>query len=477
MERVCIAKGPYSGLMGDAVYIPQAKQYSVSIPNFKNPQIKELVDPKDLQAREGRRPSPILDKKNVTTLQCQKYKIYGYKKSCSISWCQSCFVNQGISKKIAQRLSVLKYKATRQVVLTIDLKKFSGSGQEAYETIKKKGAINQFIHNLQRTSGIIIHDWVWILEWHKAGDPHWHLFIETEEGKKGQIGNKNLLKHWNYGLVFESYIKSKTHWGKFTDYFSANGYFDPKSKCESKDKTHQLELPKWANEIDDYSIRKYGSKTHKSKISDYRKNKFVIQNLLMSIMYRLETNDIFKQQIAVGILHYLPKAIVSEEIKDQLDKLDVHDLQTQIIENFEKIGSLLIAHKMQNNVVYKNQIAVFITKFIEKTSNHHQAAIKEKERRKERTQKKYSEKIESCGQATNCKIIIEDKIRLWKTFKHPYKMFIRMFKGTYIPKVGYFIEMGEEEFSRFLKYFDIAVSIFHQNTIHKSNNSVSLSVG
>lgn len=466
MESVRITKGPHSGLMGDAVYIPQAKQYSVSIPSFKKPQIKEIVDPKDLQNREGRRPSPILDKKNVTTLQCQNYQIYGYKKSCSIAWCQSCFVSRGISKKIAERLSQLKYKATRQVVLTIDLKKFSGSGQEAYEMVKEKGAINQFIHNLQRTSGIIIHDWVWILEWHKAGDPHWHLFIETQEGKKGQIGNQSLLKHWPYGLVFESYIKSKTHWGKFTDYFSANGYFDPKSKCESKDKTHQLELPKWANEIDDYSIRKYGSKTHKSKITDHKKNRFLVQNFLMSIMYRLEKNEIFKQQIAVGILHYLSKAIVNKDIKEQLDFLD--GPKSKELQNFETIKSLLIVNKLTDNVIYKNQITIFLFDFLKKISNR--AAMK----KNEKIQKKYGEKIEACGEATNCKIIIDNKIRLWRVFKVPYKTFIRIFEGKYKQMLGYVMEMGDEEFSEFLKVCYLFDPRCFKQSSHKSNELIFL---
>ena len=84
------------------------------------------------------------------------------------------------------------------------------------------------------------------------------MFIETEKGKNGQIGNANLLKHWKHGLVFEHYIKSEIHWNKFTQYFGSNGYFDPKSKCESKNKNHQLTLPEWAKEVT-YKIRKTGS--------------------------------------------------------------------------------------------------------------------------------------------------------------------------------------------------------------------------
>ena len=107
-------------------------------------------------------------------------------------------------------------------------------------------------------------DWVWVLEWHTDGAPHWHLFIQTERGKKGRIGNETLLKHWKHGLVFESYIKSKKHWSRFTSYFGNNGYFDPNSGCESKDKSHQLELPEWAKNVT-YRIRKTGSMVKKDR--------------------------------------------------------------------------------------------------------------------------------------------------------------------------------------------------------------------
>jgi hypothetical protein len=65
-------------------------------------------------------------------------------------------------------------------------------------------------------------------------------------------------------MVFESYIKSRKHWERFTDYFGANGYFDPKSSSESKDKSHQLELPEWAKQVT-YKIRKTGSMHRKSE--------------------------------------------------------------------------------------------------------------------------------------------------------------------------------------------------------------------
>ena len=211
-------------------------------------------------------PYSILEKREFTTLQPKKehVQIIGCKVSCGSVWCQECFVRKGGSKRISNRLAELDWRSTRQVVLTTDLKKFEGSGQCAFEFLKKTEAVSQFIHNLKRTAKTTIVDWVLILEWHTDGAPHWHLFIQTEKGKKGQIGNETLLKHWKHGLVFESYIKSEEHWGRFTKYFGAKGYFDPHSGCESKDKSHQLELPEWAKNVT-YRIRKTGSMVKKDK--------------------------------------------------------------------------------------------------------------------------------------------------------------------------------------------------------------------
>ncbi len=267
MERVKVRSGPMKGLIGDGTYFPNSRHYYVSFPDRKNPFHNEEIPPNQvitLCNKGPAQPTSILEKREFVTLLPKKehVQIIGCKVSCGSVWCQQCFVRKSGSKRIANRLAQLDWRATRHVVLTVDLKKFNGSGQCAFEHLKEIGAINQFIHNLKRTAKIEIVDWVWILEWHSDGAPHWHLFIQTQKGKCGKIGNENLLKHWKYGLVFESYIKSKAHWGKFTSYFGDNGYFDPKSRCETKDKSHQLELPDWANSIS-YRIRKTGSMVKK----------------------------------------------------------------------------------------------------------------------------------------------------------------------------------------------------------------------
>jgi hypothetical protein len=267
MERLKILDGPYKGLHGDGFYFKDHRCYSVKIPSRHNPEITEIFPPESVIAIGSRRLS-ILEKKEFIKMhqKADEVQLIGCKGACGSVWCSECYKRKGGSKRFANRLAELDYRATRQVVLTVDLKKFNGSGQEAFETLKAKKAVSQFIHDLKRTSKIEVKDWVWILEWHSDGSPHWHLFIQTENGKKGRIGNKHLLAHWNHGLVFESYIKSRSHWGRFVDYFGANGYFNPKQSTETKNKLHQLSLPEWAKKVT-YRIRKTGGMAKKKDSS------------------------------------------------------------------------------------------------------------------------------------------------------------------------------------------------------------------
>jgi hypothetical protein len=78
----------------------------------------------------------------------------------------------------------LDWTATRQVVLTVDLKKFNDCPQSAFETLREKEAVSQFVYNLQRTSGIQVKDWTWVLEWHSDGAPHWHLLDDKPFPKR-----------------------------------------------------------------------------------------------------------------------------------------------------------------------------------------------------------------------------------------------------------------------------------------------------
>lgn len=62
--------------------------------------------------------------------------------------------------------------------------------KKAYELIvRDKKSVPQFCRDLQRTAGVNVRDWVRIIEWHKNGFPHWHIFISDVEivGKAGKL--------------------------------------------------------------------------------------------------------------------------------------------------------------------------------------------------------------------------------------------------------------------------------------------------
>jgi hypothetical protein len=134
------------------------------------------------------------------------------------------------------------------------------SGEEAWEAMNKKKAIANMIWNLKRVRAVKIKRWVWVLEWHEDGFPHWHVLIETEN--KGMIGGDFIREYWGMGLwIKESYFKSKEHWNSVVGYFEKKGYFE-------KGKKYQSELPAWAR-VTNLRIRRFsGSVEKENKIED-----------------------------------------------------------------------------------------------------------------------------------------------------------------------------------------------------------------
>jgi len=178
-------------------------------------------------------------------------EIQAYQCRCGSVWCPRCFRSRRVPK-ISARLKNMNWESVRQIVLTLDPKKFD-SPQQAHEYIASHKVIPQLIHNLKRTAGVTVKDWLWCMEWHNNGFPHWHLFVETEKtGRASMIGGENIRHYWTYGSVFESPIKNQRHWDNFTGYFQKTGYFEKKKK-------HQMQLPAWAQKLNK-SIRRTGSK-------------------------------------------------------------------------------------------------------------------------------------------------------------------------------------------------------------------------
>lgn len=163
---------------------------------------------------------------------------------CRSPWCKKCAKSCQTSKTIRNRLLELDWKATRQVVLTVDRGK---SPDDVFAHIRKKRAVSRLIKSM----GLSECRWLWVLEFHLGGFPHWHLFIETSQGKNGMIGKRFIQKRWKHGLVWETYAQSEQHWQAICGYHRKAGYFAAESKA------HQLVLPEYL--MEEARVRKFSS--------------------------------------------------------------------------------------------------------------------------------------------------------------------------------------------------------------------------
>jgi len=205
-----------------------------------------------------------------------------FKKACHCSWCASCFVKRTVPK-ITKIMENMNWRAVRFITLTIDREKFE-NGQEAYETVKELKGIATMIKNLIRVQKLEIKNWLWWIEWHQDGYPHWHLLVETKEGRNGMIGGDLLRQYWGFGAVNESFIHNQGHWWSMTGYYNKHGYFD---KNKTADKDSQSNLPEWALEYPK-SIRRFGA---------MRQKKAELYGLDMSEMVEIKYSEKVRERI------------------------------------------------------------------------------------------------------------------------------------------------------------------------------------
>ncbi len=237
--------------------------------------------------------APKLDLKRTESRTFYSSEVGIRKCKCGASWCQECWVSRGLKNPQA-RLRKMDYRRVRHVVATQD-EKIVGDGFNGYFSATRDKAIANMIRNLERTKNIKVIDWVWFLEWHKSGLPHWHILIEVEKiGPRGQIYWKNIKQYWHYGNVEEGYIRSSKHWEEMTGYFSKNGYFQ-----DSKDeKKHQITLPDWAMSYTG-TIRRYGGKQRRDdqlnkKELDLR-NKRRVEKRVNENIVNIETGEVLRK--------------------------------------------------------------------------------------------------------------------------------------------------------------------------------------
>lgn len=174
----------------------------------------------------------------------QEEQIKVYSCLCRSPWCEHCSKFCATSNTIRDRLANLQWDRVRQVVLTVSR---GTDASTIMEDIRKRRAIPKLIQSL----GLGKRKWLWVLEFHADGYPHWHLFIENDRGRAGMIGKERIQSIWGYGHVWESYPKDSKHWGAITGYHRKAGYFAGETK------KHQLTLPFYL--MHQNRVRKFGA--------------------------------------------------------------------------------------------------------------------------------------------------------------------------------------------------------------------------
>jgi hypothetical protein len=212
-------------------------------------EILENADFKNLYRGTGVTPQEWIDLQRLWDRR-RKEKLFHtgeinvYSCLCRSPWCPKCAKTCQTAQKIRERLQSLEWNRVRQVILTVSRDK---PPQDIMKEIRKERAIPKTVARL----GLKGKKWLWVLEFHKGGFPHWHLFIETRPGKEGIIGKKRIQSAWKYGHVWETYAKSVEHWKAITGYHKKTGYFGAETK------QHQLELPGYLRK--ENRVRKFAS--------------------------------------------------------------------------------------------------------------------------------------------------------------------------------------------------------------------------
>lgn len=173
-------------------------------------------------------------------LEARRFRFYRvYPCKCRSPWCESCSVSSPTNEEIRRRLGLLDWRKVRHVILTVGRDR---PPAEVFEEIREKRAVARGMKALG------IARWLWILEFHRGGFPHWHVLAE---GKGGMIGHDNIKSAWSYGHVWESPIKDSEHWRRIMGYHQGKGYLAGEKKA------HQLILPPFL--LDQNRVRKFGA--------------------------------------------------------------------------------------------------------------------------------------------------------------------------------------------------------------------------
>jgi len=276
-----------------------------------------------------------------------KSKVKAIKCVCRKSWCANCGIRNAI-KRFVERMLDWNWQHVRQVILTVDPELYENP-EIALKTITRGKHIANAIRNLERTKGIKIIDWEWVLEWYRNGFPHWHVFILVgQAGKGGMIGADNIRQYWQSGRIIESYIRNEKHWEKITGYFQKHGYFNKK-------KAHQSRLPEWAREKT-YTIRRIGGQAQKRNCKDTIYEKFLQKEERKENPEKVKIDELLTS-LELGVWF---KNAGNEEKKTEGEKLDECGCETDLY-----LGSGFTNYLGRVSIPYKEFRSLFDGEYIE----------------------------------------------------------------------------------------------------------------
>ena len=158
---------------------------------------------------------------------------------CRSVWCPRCAKISPTNAVIRDRLEVMDWRKVRHCILTVSRE---SAPSVRFEEVRKNRAIAKTMALLS------VGRWIWILEFHRGGWPHWHVLIEN--GGR-MVGHGRLQAAWGRGLVWESPINSENHWRAIMGYHKSKGYLAGEAKG------HQLELPEYLR--GESRVRKFGA--------------------------------------------------------------------------------------------------------------------------------------------------------------------------------------------------------------------------
>lgn len=183
---------------------------------------------------------------------------------CRSVWCPKCSPRSETNGLVSNAIRKLNWRKVRHVVLTLNRDIDPG---EAYKKIRRNKNIPKLLKKLNSKK------WVWVLEFHADGYPHWHILAESPDGH--MFGHRTLTDSWGLGIVWESFIKDKDHW------FGICGYHAKKGYLAGEEKKHQLHLPDYL--YGETAVRKFG---YSATLREKKQKKEAIKEVIKEIRPR-----------------------------------------------------------------------------------------------------------------------------------------------------------------------------------------------